>query len=274
MGGIWKHIPLTYALMTVGSLALAGIPPFAGHYSKDAILESAWAAGTPVGYFAYGIGVLAAFLTAFYSWRLLILTFHGKPRADEHVMAHVHESPPVMTVPLVVLAVGALFAGFLGNSYFVGEGHEAFWGTSIFIAEAHGALRNAEHVPFVVSILPLVAAVSGIGLAYLLYWVMPAVPARIARQFGGAYRFLLNKWYFDELYDFLFVKPAFRLGIGLWKGGDGALIDGVGPDGVAAATRDLARRVGRLETGYLYHYAFAMLIGVATFVTLYMLGLG
>jgi NADH-quinone oxidoreductase subunit L len=274
MGGIRRQIPLTHALMLVGSFALAGVPPFSGYFSKDAILEAAWAAGTPVGMFAYGVGIVTAFLTAFYSWRLLILTFYGKPRADERVMAHVHESPPVMTVPLTVLAVGAMFAGFLGVSHFVGDGVGAFWAKSIFVAKDHPALEGAHHVPTLISLLPTVMALSGIALAYVFYSFFPALPGLVARNCGGLYRFLLNKWYVDELYDFLFVKPAFHLGFGLWKSGDGALIDGVGPDGVAAATRDLARRVGLLQSGYLFHYAFIMLIGVASFVTWYIVIMG
>jgi len=274
MGGIWKHVPLTYALMFVGSLALAGIPPFAGYWSKDMILEASWGAGTWVGEFSYVIGVTAAFLTAFYSWRLLILTFHGKPRADEHVMAHVHESPLVMTIPLMVLAAGAIFSGVLGHSSFVGEEFGAFWSKSIVILDKHEAMHGAEHVPTLISLLPTVAGVLGIGLAYVMYMFAPGIPATLAKLLPGVHRFLLNKWYFDELYDFLFVRPSFKIGRAFWQGGDGALIDGVGPDGVASATKDIAKRVGALQSGYLYHYAFAMLIGVAAFVTWYIVKVG
>ncbi len=269
MGGIWKHVKVTWALMWIGSLALAGIPFFAGYYSKDTILEAAWASHTVVGQGAYWMGISAAFLTAFYSWRLLLLTFHGRPRADEHVMAHVHESPAVMLLPLLFLATGAVFAGWLGHELFVGHGIHEFWGHSILVTAAHPSLENAHHVPEWVALLPTVVAVSGIALAYLFYSLVPALPVALAGAFQGIYRFLLNKWYFDELYDTLFVKPAFRLGRGLWLGGDGALIDGCGPDGVAAATRGMARRVARLQSGFIYHYAFAMLIGVAVFVTWY-----
>ncbi|CAA7621024.1 NADH-quinone oxidoreductase subunit L [Candidatus Terasakiella magnetica] len=269
MGGIWKHVKVTWILMWIGSLALAGIPFFAGYYSKDTILEAAWGSHTAVGQIAYWLGVTAAFLTAFYSWRLLLLTFHGRPRADEHVMAHVHESPAVMLIPLLFLAAGALFSGYLGYEYFVGHANHAFWGHSILTTEAHPSLENAHHVPQWVALLPTVVAVSGIALAYLFYAFAPGLPVALANTFQGVYRFVLNKWYFDELYDLLFVKPAFKLGRGLWQGGDGALIDGVGPDGVAAATRGIARKVAGAQSGYLYHYAFAMLIGVAVFVTWY-----
>ena len=270
MGGIWKNIKVTWILMWIGSLALAGIPPFAGHYSKDAILASAWASETAVGHFAYFIGLAAAFMTAFYSWRLLILVFHGKPRADERIMAHVHESPLVMILPLVVLAIGAVAAGYVGDETFVGPEFAEYWRASISILPEHGALLGMHHVPEWVEYAPLAVALSGIALAYLFYTLVPSLPAMLASAFQGLYLFLLNKWYFDELYDWLFVKPAFRLGRGLWLGGDGAVIDGLGPDGVAAATQVIARRVAKLQSGYLYHYAFAMLIGVAAFVSWYM----
>ncbi len=268
MGGIWKHVKLTWIVMWIGSLALAGIPPFAGYYSKDMILEAAYAAHTPAGQLAFWLGIAAAFMTAFYSWRLLILVFHGRPRADEHVMAHVHESPAVMTVPLLLLAVGAVAAGFAMAPYFIGHEMGEFWRSAI--VNLHPTMENAHHVPSWVPLAPTVVGVAGIALAYLLYSVAPGVPAVLARTFSGLYRFLLNKWYFDELYDFLFVRPAFYLGRGFWKGGDGMLIDGVGPDGVAAASRAIARQMSRLQSGYVYHYAFAMMIGVAAFVTWYM----
>ncbi|MTJ84118.1 MAG: NADH-quinone oxidoreductase subunit L [Telmatospirillum sp.] len=274
MGGIARRIPLTCVLMYIGSIALAGIPPFSGYWSKDTILEAAWGAGTPIGQFVYVLGVGAAFLTAFYSWRLLLLTFHGKPRADEHVMAHVHESPAVMTVPLMVLAAGAIFAGYVGHEDFIGEGMGRFWSKAILLLDDHEALHNAHHVPTAISLLPTIVAVAGIALAYLMYLFAPSLPRFLARHFSGLHRFLLNKWYFDELYDLLFVKSAFWLGNGLWKGGDGAVIDGCGPDGLAQATRDIARRVSALQSGYLYHYAFAMLIGVAGFVTWYVVKVG
>ncbi|MCW9039807.1 MAG: NADH-quinone oxidoreductase subunit L, partial [Rhodospirillales bacterium] len=240
-------------------------------YSKDIVLEAAFAANTWVGTYAFWMGIAAAFMTAFYSWRLLLMTFHGKPRANEVVMAHVHESPKVMIAPLVPLALGALFAGYIGYEYFVGHNAGTFWGNAILILEGHTALEDAHHVPMWVKYLPLVMGVGGIALAYVLYMFAPGIPARIAGSFQRIYQFLLNKWYFDELYDFLFVRPAFYLGRNLWKSGDGALIDGVGPDGVAAATLSIARRTARLQSGYLFHYAFATLIGVVVLITWYLL---
>jgi len=268
MGGIWKAIPLTYALMWVGSLALGGVPFFSGFFSKDIIIESAWADHSAVGTFAFIMGIAAAFLTALYSWRLLIMTFHGKPRADEKVMAHVHESPPVMTIPLIFLAVGAIFSGYL--LLVMVDPHSHFWGNAIFVLPGHEVLEAAHHVPFWVKALPTVMAVLGIVLAYLVYLRMPDLPARIAERVRPVYLFLYNKWYFDELYDFVFVRSSKFIGRGLWKSGDGAVIEGIGPDGIASAVLSLARRASRMQSGYLYHYAFAMLIGVAAFVTWYL----
>ena len=270
MGGIWKMIPLTYSLMWIGSLALAGVPLFAGYYSKDIVLESAFAAGTGAGMYAFWLGIAAAAMTAFYSWRLLIMTFHGAPRADEKTLAHVHESPRSMTIPLIVLAAGAVFSGYLGYEVFVGSGLEAFWGDSIKVLPTNTALHDAHDVPGWVKALPIVVAAGGIALAYVCYMMMPSLPGMLAARLRWIYLFLLNKWYFDELYDWAFVRPAHRLGRGLWKDGDGALIDGLGPDGLTAAARVLAQRISTFQSGYVYHYAFAMLIGVASFVSWYL----
>ncbi|MCC7428283.1 MAG: NADH-quinone oxidoreductase subunit L [Alphaproteobacteria bacterium] len=269
MGGIWRKVPITYTVMWIGSLALAGIPLFAGYYSKDMVLEAAWASHTAHGRIAYFLGIAAAFMTAFYSWRLLLLTFHGTPRADKHVMDHVHESPLVMTVPLMLLAAGAVFAGMAFYESFVGHHFAEFWREAIFIAPEHHAMHDAHDVATWVKKLPLVCALSGIALAYVFYLLRPELPGLIAARFQGLYRFLLNKWYFDELYDAIFVRPSMALGRVLWKGGDGAVIDGLGPDGVAAATRAVAARAVRAQTGFVYHYAFVMLAGLVALVTLW-----
>ena len=266
MGGIWKMIPFTYVLMWIGSLALAGIPFFSGYYSKDLILEAAYADHSAIGSYAFWLGIASAFMTAFYSWRLLIMTFHGAPRANERVMAHVHESPPVMTVPLVVLAIGAVVAGFVAYEWFAGHGRLEFWGDALFVLPENDTVEAAHHVPGWVPVLPFVVAFAGIALAYVFYMFRPDLPGRVVARFAGVHRFLFNKWYFDELFDFLFVRPARVLGHGLWKSGDGTIIDGFGPDGVAAVTRDVAQRATRLQSGYVYHYAFAMVIGVVLLV--------
>jgi NADH-quinone oxidoreductase subunit L len=268
MGGIWNKIPFTYAMMWIGSLALMGIPFFAGYYSKDAILEAAWASHAPFARYAFWLGIAAAFLTAFYSGRLLWLTFHGTPRADHHTMEHVHESPKVMLIPLFCLAGGALFAGWLAQGMIAPDA--AWWSGAIFMREHPNILEEMHHVPALVKFAPLIVGVAGFGLSLVLYLLVPSVPGRIAAALRPVYLFLLNKWYFDELYDRIFVQPAKAIGAVFWRGGDGLVIDGFGPDGVAAATGRMARQTARLQTGYVYHYAFAMLIGVAALVTWYL----
>jgi NADH-quinone oxidoreductase subunit L len=270
MGGLWKKIPVTYVLMWIGSLALAGIPIFAGYYSKDAILAAAWASGTAVGRYSFCLGTFTAFLTAFYSWRLLIMTFHGESRADHETQHHIHESPWVMLAPLCVLAAGAIFAGMLADHSFVGEGRGEFWKKAILVLPAHDSIAASEHNSGLIDSLPLIGGVAGIVLAYVCYMLRPGIPAAAAMHFRALYLFLLNKWYFDELYDRVFVRSAFSLGDGLWKTGDGAIVDGL-IDGVAARTRDAASGASRMQTGYVYHYAFAMLIGVVALITWYLI---
>jgi NADH-quinone oxidoreductase subunit L len=289
MGGLAKHIKITYALMWIGTLALVGIPPFAGFFSKDIVLESAYAVGTQAGYYAFILGSIAAFMTAFYSGRLTFLTFHGKPRwgagadhghgHDDHVHddhhghghAHApHESPLVMLVPLFVLALGAVVSGWLGYSIFVGEGREHFWGEALSTASGKDTLELAHHVPLWVKLLPLVMGVSGLGLSWLFYVKSPHLPSQVATSFRGLYQFSLNKWFFDELYDLIFVRPSLWLGRLLWKRGDGTIIDGFGPNGVAWVTVFLSRRASVVQSGFLYHYAFAMLIGLVALVSWYL----
>ena len=267
MGGLYKLIPVTYIFMWIGSLALAGIWPFSGFFSKDLIIETAWAAQTNIGYYAFWLGILTAFLTAFYSWRLIILTFHGVSRADEKTIARVHESPMTMILPLSFLALGALFIGLLTLEYFVGARAPDFWGNSIFVLSTHSALENAHDVDIWVKFLPLSCAIAGILLAYLLYSIAPEVPKALSTGFRRTYKFLVNKWYFDELYQRIFIEPAFSLGRNLWKAIDDLLIDGVGPNGISAAVRFIAQRAAAIQSGYLYHYAFVMLLGVAALIT-------
>jgi NADH-quinone oxidoreductase subunit L len=272
MGGLAPHIRLTWAMMLIGSLSLTGFPFTAGYYSKDAIIESSFASHAATGMFAYVLLILAAFCTSFYSWRLLFLTFHGTPRADDGTMSHVHESPPVMMVPLYVLALGAIAAGFIFAPYFIGHDEAHFWGESILRLADNKIIEEMHHVPAWVVWSPFVMMVAGFALAYYFYIRRPDVPVKLAAQHEPVYKFLLNKWYFDELYEFIFVRPAKCLGYFLWKKGDGWLIDGFGPDGVSAWVIDVTNRVVRLQTGYLYHYAFAMLVGVAALVTWFMFG--
>jgi NADH-quinone oxidoreductase subunit L len=278
MGGLKKYIPTTYWMMIIGTVALTGlgIPGTmigtAGFFSKDIIIESAYASHNAAAGYAFTLLAIAAFFTSFYSWRLIFMTFHGKERASHDVMHHVHESPLVMLVPLFVLGAGALFAGVIFEGHFFGPEYAEFWKGSLFTGKENEILHQFHEVPTLVSWTPFIAMVSGFLLSYQFYIRAPQTPKDLAAQHRGLYQFLLNKWYFDEIYDFLFVRPAMRLGTFLWKKGDGMVIDGFGPDGISSRVVDVTNRVTKLQTGYLYHYAFAMLIGVAALVTWMMIG--
>jgi len=273
MGGIWRKIPVTYIYMWIGSLALAGIGiedvfGFAGFYSKDLILDSAIASGYWYGVLAYALGLVTVFFTAFYSWRLIIMTFHGQPRADHHTMEHVHESPLIMLLPLVPLALGAIFAGWYALDWFDNDTVSSFWHGAIVVRPEDESMAAIEKLPEWEKIMPLfAAALPGIFFAYIFYMFKPEWPGKVANALGGIYRMVFNKYYFDEFYDLVFVRGAQRLGLVFWKRGDDGIIDRFGPDGVAAFAGRVAKRVGALQTGYVYHYAFAMVIGLAAFVT-------
>lgn len=269
MGGLKTMIPLTYVVMIAGTLALTGFPGFAGFFSKDMIIEAAYAADGWWADFAWGAGVVVVFLTAFYSWRLIFLTFHGRPRMSEEVIKHVHESPPVMLLPLIVLALGAVFAGLAFASWFVGEGYQGFWQGALFTL-GDNILEAAHHLPLTIKWLPTAVMLAGFAAAYVMYVQSRTLPEKMAKAFRPLYLFFLNKWYFDELYRALFVKPAFAIGRFLWKVGDRMIIDGLGPDGISMLCGRIGARMRRLQTGYIYHYAFVMLIGLAAFVTWFM----
>jgi NADH-quinone oxidoreductase subunit L len=270
MGGLSGRLRITWVLMFIGTLALTGFPLTAGYFSKDAVIEAAFVHHGPVSAVCFWLLVVSALLTAFYSWRLMFLTFHGQPRASREVMEHAHESPPVMLLPLYVLAAGSLFAGMLFYDYFIGQEESLFWSTAIYRAPENEIVHHLHDVPFAVRLAPFIMLVVGFAVAYLFYIVRPSLPKRLAEVNEPVYKFLLNKWYFDELYDLIFVRPALRIARFLWRKGDGWLIDGFGPDGVSARVLDVTRGVVRLQSGYVYHYAFAMLIGVAALITWYM----
>jgi NADH-quinone oxidoreductase subunit L len=272
MGGLRPKLQFTWAMMLIGTLALTGfgiphVAGFAGFYSKDTIIEAAHAAHTP-GDYAFWALVIAALMTSFYSWRLMFMTFHGPTRADKKTFKHAHESPPVMLVPLAVLALGATVAG-AGTYYFVGEGQAEFWGKAIFNGEHNHVLHALHEAPNWVPWAPTIAMAAGFVIAYLYYIAVPSLPALTARVFRPLYLFFLNKWYFDELYDRIFVRPTFWLGNVLWKVGDIKIINGL-IDGTAEGVYAVTQRAVRLQTGYIYHYAFAMLIGVALLVSYFM----
>ncbi|TMJ29454.1 MAG: NADH-quinone oxidoreductase subunit L [Alphaproteobacteria bacterium] len=267
MGGLRSKLPFTYWTMIIGTLALTGFPLTAGYYSKDAVIEAAYSGRGSVATYGYLLTLISAALTAFYSWRLIFKTFHGEPN-EHHAFEHARESPLVMLVPLAVLALGSIVTGFAFDAVFAGHGAEGFFRESLKFA--HGAAAEVG-APWFIAVLPTVMMAAGFLVAWQFYIRRPDLPAELARQQSLLYQFLLNKWYFDEIYDFLLVRPALWLGRVLWKGGDERVIDGLGPDGISARVIDITRSVMRLQTGYLYHYAFAMLIGVAALVTWFML---
>jgi NADH-quinone oxidoreductase subunit L len=294
MGGLRKEIPFTFWMMMIGTLSLTGVGipltslGFAGFVSKDAIIEAAFASHRYGAMYGFLCTDVAAGLTAFYSWRLMFMTFFGTRGDWAATMPHAHdghghedhghgdhtahESPMVMLVPLAVLAVGATLAGMAFRYLFIGGGYESFWRQSLFFGPDNHLLEGMEHVSAFVSLSPSLFMLGGLLIAYYMYLVDRTAPLRLAADFPALYRFLLNKWYFDELYDFLFVRPAFAIGRFFWKGGDGVIIDGFGPDGVSARVLDVARNSVRLQTGYVYHYAFAMLLGAAALTTWYLFG--
>lgn len=288
MGGLWKLMPWTYAVMLIGTIAITGVGiphldlGFAGFYSKDSIIDAAYVASktTPLASFAFVVGVFAAGLTSFYSWRLVFMTFHGHAKwghddhghdahaeplpDDAHHHAHTpHESPWVVLIPLLVLAVGAISVGYIFVEQFVGEGRAEFWRAAIFTLPSNHVLDGVKSVPEWVVWAPLTVTAIGFVGAWWVYIAEEGLGARIAANKGPLWSFLYNKWYFDELYDFVFVRGAKALGDLFWKVGDQKIIDGFGPDGVAAVSAAVGRGAGRLQTGYVYHYAFIMLLGVA-----------
>ena len=269
MGALRKVLPFTWAMMLVGTLSLTGFPFTAGFVSKDAIIEATYAAHSQVGTYAFILTLLSAILTSFYSWRLMLLAFEGKPREPRDVLEHAHEPPWTMGLPLILLAIGSLLAGGLFAHLFIGGGQAEFWRGSLVTHTAEG-----HQAPLWVALAPTIAMAVGFAVAWYFYITNPLVPFGLTKRFRGVYLFLLNAWYFDALYDALFVRPAKRLGRFLWKTGDGAIIDGLGPDGVAARVIDITNRVVKLQSGYIYHYAFVMLVGVAIIITYFIFASG
>ncbi len=289
MGGLRSYIPKTYWMMVIGTVALTGlgIPGTfigtAGFFSKDAIIESVYVGQNAFAGFAFTMLIISALFTSFYSWRLIFMTFHGRPRSPADIMDHIHESPNVMLIPLYILSAGALFAGVLFIGDFLGHGaaghggyneqwYNSFWRTSLFAGENNHILAEFHSVPWLVKLAPFTMMVLGFVTAWWFYIRSPELPKQLARSQYGLYKFLLNKWYFDEIYDFLLVRPAKWIGRFLWKKGDGWFIDGFGPDGISARVLDITARATKLQSGYVYHYAFAMLIGVAALITWTMFG--
>ncbi len=264
MGGVWKKLPYTYSLMIIGTLALTGFPFLSGFYSKDAIIEFAYLRGNTTGYYAAGIGIFTAFLTSIYSWRLIFKTFHGEYNNKEIKIDETHESPIVMLIPLILLSIGAIFAGFLFKELFIGyEGLNNFWRDSIFFLKP----LSADHPPLWFLLLTPTLVILSIPLAYYLFLKNRNLPEQLASINKPLYQFLLNKWYFDELYDFLFVKPSKKLGLFLWKFFDLKIIDGFGPDGISSMIKKFSVKANKFQSGYIYQYAFVMLLGFSALLT-------
>ncbi|MDC2991600.1 NADH-quinone oxidoreductase subunit L [Candidatus Pelagibacter sp.] len=264
MGGVWKKLPYTYSLMIIGTLALTGFPFLSGFYSKDAIIEFAYLRGNTTGYYAAGIGIFTAFLTSIYSWRLIFKTFHGEYNNKEIKIDETHESPIVMLIPLFLLSIGAIFAGFLFKELFIGyEGLNNFWRDSIFFLKP----LSTDHPPLWFLLLTPTLVILSIPLAYYLFLKNRNLPERLASINKPLYQFLLNKWYFDELYNVLFVKPSKKLGLFLWKFFDLKIIDGFGPDGISSMIKKFSVKANKFQSGYIYQYAFVMLLGFSALLT-------
>ncbi|NCX65341.1 MAG: NADH-quinone oxidoreductase subunit L [Proteobacteria bacterium] len=263
MGAVWKKLPYTYALMIIGTLALTGFPFLSGFYSKDAIIEFAYLKGNTAGYYAAGVGIVTAFLTSIYSWRLIFKTFHGEYNNKSIKIEETHESPLVMLVPLIILSIGAIFAGFLFKDLFISHDTNNFWAQSIFFLEP----LSTEHPPIWFLLLTPILVLISIPVAYYLFVRNKSVPEEIVKINRPLYEFLVNKWYFDELYDYIIVNPSKKIGLFLWKICDVKIIDGFGPDGISSIIKKVSLKANKFQSGFIYQYAFVMLIGFSALLT-------
>ena len=263
MGAVWKKLPYTYALMIIGTLALTGFPFLSGFYSKDAIIEFAYLKGNTAGYYAAGVGIVTAFLTSIYSWRLIFKTFHGEYNNKSIKIEETHESPLVMLIPLIILSIGAIFAGFLFKDLFISHDTNNFWAQSIFFLEP----LSTEHPPIWFLLLTPILVLISIPVAYYLFVRNKSVPEEIVKINRPLYEFLVNKWYFDELYDYIIVNPSKKIGLFLWKICDVKIIDGFGPDGISSIIKKVSLKANKFQSGFIYQYAFVMLIGFSALLT-------
>lgn len=264
MGAVWKKLPYTYVLMIIGTLALTGFPFLSGFYSKDAIIEFAYLKGNTVGYYAAGVGVFTAFLTAIYSWRLIFKTFHGEYNNKSIKIEETHESPLIMLIPLIILSIGAIFAGFIFKDLFISlVDQNNFWAQSILFLEP----LSTEHPPtWFLLITPILVLIS-IPIAYYLFVKNKSIPEQIVKINRPLYEFLVNKWYFDELYDYIIIKPSQKIGLFLWKVCDVKIIDGFGPDGISMLIKKISQKANKFQSGFIYQYAFVMLLGFSALLT-------
>ena len=267
MGGLYKLIPFTWIVMLIGTLGLTGAPLMSGYYSKDGIIEAAFVSQTEGNLYAFYLLVLSALLTSFYSWRLIFLTFNGKSNIPTEIFSKIHESPKVMLFPLFILSIFTIFSGVYFVDYFMYHDYQYLWQSSIYLSENNHVIESIHYVPKWVKYSPLFMMVIGLITAVIFYLLYPKVPKFLSSQFNPVYKFLLNKWYFDEIYEFIFVRNISRIGNFLSNFGDKRIIDGLGPDGISLRVMDIAKQISRIQTGYIYHYAFAMLIGLMLFIT-------
>ena len=267
MGGLYKLIPFTWIVMLIGTLGLTGAPLMSGYYSKDGIIEAAFVSQTEGNLYAFYLLVLSALLTSFYSWRLIFLTFNGKSNIPTEIFSKIHESPKVMLFPLFILSIFTIFSGVYFVDYFMYHDYQYLWQSSIYLSENNHVIESIHYVPKWVKYSPLVMMVIGLFTAIIFYILYPKIPKFLSSRFNLLYKFLLNKWYFDEIYEFIFVKNISRIGNILSNFGDKRIIDGLGPDGISLRVMDIAKQMSRIQTGYIYHYAFAMLIGLMLFIT-------
>ena len=267
MGGLYKLIPLTWIVMLIGTLGLTGAPLMSGYYSKDGIIEAAFVSQTEGHFYAFYLLVISALLTSFYSWRLIFLTFNGKSNISTEIFSKIHESPKVMLFPLIILSMLTIFSGVYFADYFMSHDYQYLWQSSIYLSENNHVIESIHHVPKWVKYSPLVMMILGLIIASIFYLIYPNIPKFLSTQFNPLYRFLLNKWYFDEIYELIFVRNISRFGNFLSNFGDKRVIDGLGPDGISIRVMDIAKQISRIQTGYIYHYAFAMLIGLMIFIT-------
>ena len=262
MGGVWKKIPYTMILMLIGTLALTGFPFLSGFYSKDAIIEFAYLKGTSVGYYVSSVGIFTALLTAIYSWRLFFKTFFGDYNNKSISIEKTHESPLVMIIPLIILAIGALSAGYLFKDLLIGN-NSSYWGDTILFLN----FVKLENIPIWLIIITPVLITAAIPLSYYLYLKDKTILDGIKNSNLPLYNFLLNKWYVDEIYDFIFIKPLKKIGIFFWKKGDEDTIDKFGPDGISKVIKFISNKAIQFQSGYIYDYAFVMLIGLSALIT-------
>ena len=262
MGGVWKKIPYTYALMIIGTLALTGFPFLSGYYSKEAIIEFAYFKGSAVGYYAVAVGIITAFLTSIYSWRLIFKTFHGKYNNKKNNLTSIHESPLTMLVPACFLAVGAIITGILFKDMFIGQDTQ-FWNNSIFFLKS----IQHDHIPnWLLFLTPLIVIIA-IPITYYLFIKNEKILKNFILKNHLIYNFLVNKWYFDDLYDYIFVQPIKKVGLFFWQKGDINTIDRYGPDGISKLIKIISEKAVNFQSGYLYHYAFVMLVGFSILLT-------